>query len=490
VKGVIDMTTTTQRFSAALAILLLAACGGSSSSDSTTPPPGTPVQAIVSGAAQSTASGLVVNGITFQTRGAVVTTDDTPAPVTLAGDDDFRTHIRDGMVVRIRGSHDDSGSGRANEIEVHDLLEGAIDDRGPGHVRVGGVDVSFDDSTHFEDNGGRRIGSDDFSSGERVEISGHSDGRGHIRATSIRKSSATELEREVRAWIVSANGSVLDLSFEKGGAPALSVDVSGIVPAPSLAVGDFVEVKTRGAADASGVFAATAIHEEDDFAAGASVRMEIEGIVSSSDANGFIVAGQQVAYTSSTEFVGGTIDDVVPGVKVEAQGTIGSDGVLSASKVKFRPVVRIDANADAVDASASTLSLLGLTVRVTPSTDVRGFSDLASIPAGARIEVRGSPTRDGSAIDAMRIELIDASSNDRAFLRGVVTEKVGTTQLKLLGLTIDTTGASFRSHADAPMSASAFFDAVTPNQTVVKVRWRPYPSSTAVAVDEAELEND
>jgi hypothetical protein len=39
------------------------------------------------------------------------------------------------------------------------------------------------------------------------------------------------------------------------------------------------------------------------------------------------------------------------------------------------------------------------------------------------------------------------------------------------------------------MGAAAFFDAIVPGETVVKVRWRPYPASTAAAVDEAELEH-
>ena len=481
---------TTKRIFASLTTLLLAACGGSSS-DENGPNPTAPQSSVVSGAVQGTTGGLVVNGITFQTSGAVISTDDTAAPVTLSGEDHVRSFVREGMIVRVRGSHDDSGSGRAEEIELHDLLEGNVEDRGPGRVRVSGVDVSVDDSTHFEDNGGGRIGSDDFSTGERVEISGHSDGRGGVRATSVRKSGeAAESEQEVRAWVVAANGPVLDLSFEKNGATALRVDVSGVSPAPTIAVGDFVEVKTRGAVSAAGIPLATAIHREDDFAAGASVRVHVEGIVSSADSSGFVVAGQRVQYTGTTQFIGGTIDDVVAGVKVEAQGSMGTDGVLTASKVKFRPLVRIDAALEAADATASSLTLLGLAVRVTPSTDVRGVSGIAGIPLGARIEVRGSPTRDGAAIDAMRIELIDTAPADRAFLRGVVTEKIPTSQLKLLGLTVDTSSASFRSHSDAPMAAAAFFEAVTPGETIVKVRWRPYPESTSEPVEEAELEND
>jgi hypothetical protein len=468
----------------------LLACGGGGSDGGGTPAPApSQGETFAAGAVQSTQGGLTVNGITFATAGARLTSDDTPAPVTLAGEDHVRSHVREGMIVRVRGTRDDDARGRASEIELHDLLEGQIDDRGPGRVRVSGVDVSIDDSTVVEDHGGRRIGSDDLSSGERVEISGHPDDRGGIRATSVRRSGdATELEREVRAWVVAVSGGVIDLSFARGGPPALQVDVSAISPAPRVAVGDLVEVKTRGAASPAGVWPATELHREDDLRAGAGVRAQIEGIVSAASATGLTVAGQPVVYAPGVAFVGGTIDDVVPGVKVEAEGAIGDDGVLVASRVKLRPSVRIDANVASVDAAASTLGLLGLTVHVTPSTDVRDVASLASIPAGARVEVRGTPRRDGTGVDATRVELVDEEPNDEAFLRGVVTEKTGTTGLRILGLAIDLRGAELRSHADAPMGAAAFFDAIVPGETVVKVRWRPYPASTAAAVDEAELE--
>jgi len=37
-------------------------------------------------------------------------------------------------------------------------------------------------------------------------------------------------------------------------------------------------------------------------------------------------------------------------------------------------------------------------------------------------------------------------------------------------------------------STQAFLDAITPGQTLVKVRWRPVPSSTSAPVDQAEIE--
>jgi hypothetical protein len=484
------MTTTRQILAAFTTTLLLGACGGGSSDggDATAGGPGAtqPTEAVTVGAVQSTASGLTVNGVTFRTSGARLTSDDDS--VTLSGEDHVKSHVREGMVVRVRGTRDDSG-GHATEIELHDLLEGRIDDRGPGRVRVGGVEVSVDDSTIFEDHRGGRLGPDDFSGGERIEVSGHADDKGGLRATSVRKSGLTEVEREVKAWVVAVNGAVVDLAFSKGGAPAVQVNVSRLSPAPSLSAGDFVEVKSRAEVDASGIPFATELHHEDDLSAGANVRLHLEGLVGAVDGGGFTIAGQRVAVGASTVYVGGTRDDVVPGVKVEAEGTIGADGVLAASKVKFRPLVRVEASVTSVDAAASTLSILGLTAHVTPATDLRGASGLAAIPAGARVEVRGSPTRDGRGVNAMRVEVIDEEPADRAFLRGVVTAKTGTSGLEILGLSIDAGGAEFRSLADAPMSAGAFFDAVVPGRTLVKVRWRPYPATTAAAVDEAELEH-
>ena len=142
-----------------------------------------------------------------------------------------------------------------------------------------------------------------------------------------------------------------------------------------------------------------------------------------------------------------------------------------------------------MNAAAGTFEVLGLVVHVTPSTELRGFSSLSSLPAGAFVQVRGNPTADGSGLNATRVEVLDSSSSDRAFLRGVVSAKTPTSSLEILGLAIDTTAAEFRSPTDGPMTAAAFFDAIAPGQTIVKVRWRPYPASTSEPVDQAELEN-
>ncbi len=449
-----------------------------------------PGPATISGTVQGFAGGLVVNGIAFRTSGATIRAEG-GAPAVLAGETEIRNHLDDGQVVTVRGTVDDGGaSGEADEIELHDLVEGEIEARHAGDVVVAGTSISIDDSTVVADSHGARLVPDDLAVGERIEVSGHADGRGGIRATSVRKSALPAgTERELRAYVLAVAGTVVDLAFSPGGPLAARVDVGGILPAPVVTVGAFVEVRTLGPAGAGGVLTATSFHAEDELPPRSHDRVEIEGLVTALDATGFTVGARRVVATPGTAFVGGTSEDLVVGVALEVEGVLRDDGVLEAHEVKFRPSARVEANVTAVDAGAATVSLLGLTVHVTPSTELRNLASLGAIPVGAHVEVRGTPTQDGTGLNATRLELISASPNDRAFLRGVVSAKTPTSALVILGRTIDTSAAEFRAMGGGTTSATAFFGAVTPGTSVVKVRWRPYPASTSDPVDQAELEN-
>lgn len=469
-----------------VAVLGGAACGSSGGSTGGGPPT---ASATVKGPVQSFDGGLVVNGVAFRTSGAAIR-DDSGASTTLSGEAEVRGRVAEGEVVTVRGGLDDGGtSGHAAEIEVHHTVEGEIEARGPGRIVVSGTAVSVDDSTVLNDRNGNPLVSDDLAVGERVEISGHADGRGGVRATSVRRSADDAgTERELRAWVVGVSGTRVDLSFTRGGPVQVTVDVGGISPAPAVTVGTFVEVKTLGAADGNGVYTAVSIKLEDDLAPGAGERVEVEGIVTSVSATEFTIGAQRVVATASTQLRGGTSEDLVVGVGMEAEGTLRGDGVLEAQVLKFKPSARVEANAAAVDAGAGTFEVLGLAVHVTPSTELRSFSSLDQL-AGQFVQVRGYPTRDGAGLNATRIELLGGTS-DRAFLRGVVEAKTPTSSLRILGISVDTSAASFQDHTQAAMTGAAFFDAITVGETIVKVRWRPYPASTAQAVDEAELQAD
>jgi hypothetical protein len=462
---------------------------------------GGPASTTVKGAVQSLSGGLSVNGVSFRTTGALLSLpDDSTTPVVLENEDAVKGHLDDGMVVTVRGKLDDGGvTGEATEIEFHDLMEATIDDKGAGRIRLLGDDLSIDDSTRIMDRQGNPLTPDDLAIGERVEVSGHGDGKGGLRATFVRvrdDNAALHKDHETKGWVIAINGTVLDLSFTKGGPLALRADIAGIASPPAIAVGDLVEVsfsETNPDLNADGIPDAVAIHLETELEAEPQDEVEVEGIVTAVDASGFTVAGQAVSPNADARFVGGTAADIVVGVKLEAEGVLGDDGVLHASEVKFEASGRIDGNLEAKDEAAGTLTLLGVVVHVTPSTELRGFAALADLAVGWELEVRGYPTSDGLGLNATRIELIKSSPNDRAFLRAVVTTKTPTTALAMMGIAIDTSGASFQRSTgpgtSVAMSAADFFAAITPGQTVVKVRWRPYPASTSQPIDEAELEN-
>jgi hypothetical protein len=477
----------------ALTAATLVACAGGSDPAATGPS-----SATVRGTVQGTIGGLRVNDVTFRTAGAHLhLPDDGPSPVLLEDEDAVRNHLDDGMVVTIRGTIDDDGTGDAIEIEFHDLMEATIDDKGGGRITLLGEDLSIDDSTEIVDRHGNALTPADLGVGDRVEVSGHGDGRGGLRATFVRvrdDNAALDRDHEVKGWVIAITGDVLDLAYTRDGPLAVRVDVSGIASPPAIAVGSFVEVSfPEGNPDpgGDGALDAVAIHLEDSFDGSPEDEMEIEGIVTAVDPAGFTVAGQPVVPDAGARFVGGTADDLVVGVKVEVEGRLGDDGVLHAHKVAFKANVRVDANLEATDGTAGTLTLLGIVAYVTPSTELRSFASLGDLNPDDRIEVRGYPTRDGLGINATRIERISTSPNDRAFLRAVVTAKTPTSALTMLGLAIDTSIASFKDPDDHEIAdAAAFFAAITPGQTVVKVRWQdPYPASTTQAVDEAELEN-
>ncbi len=113
------------------------------------------------------------------------------------------------------------------------------------------------------------------------------------------------------------------------------------------------------------------------------------------------------------------------------------------------------------------------------------LSNLGTSP----VQVRGYRARNGTDVIATRVE---SRSDVRIILQGPVSSKdaaAGT--LAILGLTVRSSGGTeFRDATDGALSASAFFDAVTVDGTVVKARGRDATalSGTTLAAEEVEIE--
>jgi len=329
------------------------------------------------------------------------------------------------------------------------------------------------------------------------------DDRGGLRATRIDKLSGSSDDFELKGIVsgLSATGFTLKTSPDAGPSDTYTVNLLGGATLPAgLANGGLVEVRSLKPVQTGQVIEASSIAIEDRLPGVAGGETEVEGIVTSGAAASFMLAGTTVTTSASTSWSGGLPGDLLPGVKVEAEGVLGADGVLAAHKVSFRASSELQGAAASlvVDAAGlGTLSVNGVTVTVDALTEQRDA--VASLAAGDLIEVRGALGRDGTSLVATRVR---RTSDDRPVIRGVVTAKdaaAGT--LTILGKTIATGSVEangFHGHSDvsgmsgSSMTAAAFFAAVTPGQTVVKARGKD-PAALAGSVltaKEVELEGD
>ncbi|HEY6105137.1 MAG TPA: DUF5666 domain-containing protein, partial [Anaeromyxobacteraceae bacterium] len=274
-----------------------------------------------------------------------------------------------------------------------------------------------------------------------------------------------------------------------------------VVAPVGLANGSFVEVRSA-AAPVAGAVTATAVELEDARLGEAEAEAEVEGIVTSGDSSSFMVNGQAVVTGASTRFENGVAADLVPGVKVEADGHLDSQSppVLHADKVSFRANVRLQgASTDVVIPAAAaprtgSFKVLGLAVVTDAFTEWKEFSgspqDLSTIGAGP-VLVRGMRSRDGSSVVATSVE---RTGDTRLILQGPVTSKdAGAGTLVILGLTVATgAGTEFQGVSGMAMGQAAFLAAVVEGRTVVKARGRDAGSlsGTTLAAEQVEIEGD
>ena len=170
-------------------------------------------------------------------------------------------------------------------------------------------------------------------------------------------------------------------------------------------------------------------------------------------------------------------------MRLEAEGPLDATGALVAVRISFRSSIKIEADASAV--TAGGLTVLGKAVAINPLT--RGEN--GPIANGDHLEIRASLDRDGNLV-ATRI--VKQAASTRVFLQAPVTAKdavAGT--LTMLGITLTTNSQTELRKStdvnDTAVDSATFFAQITPNVTVVKVRWDAF-SSLTLPVKQAEIE--
>lgn len=454
-----------------IVVLAFVGCGGDDGGD-----PYVSVKASTSEGVVTGFGSVIVNGVPYNSSNATVSVDGSPAA---------EADLRVGMVVSVKGSYDSAaGTGTADSIVYADHLQGPIAavDLAAKSLTVLGQTIVVDVMTQYRN-------TTDITTlvvGDIVEVSGHPDHTGTIRATYIEKKAAGS-EFEIKGTV--SNLDLTAKTFTLRVSPvslAVTVTYAGVTLPVGVVDGAYVEVKTG--ADISGVtISASAVEVETEVEITENDHVEIEGYVTDFvSLSEFRVNGISVN-AGSLSIVG-----IGNGVAVEVEGTY-SGGVLVASEVEMHHPCDVMLEGDVGDLTAATITVLGKTIVLTDtteyedesSTELRTFA-FSDIKQGDHVRVAGHWDDVNNHIVAAAVERHNAL--DRAVVQGVVTSSTVLTSFVTVGITVSVDLATEFSDADdLAISAAAFFNLLINDATTVEATWEPFTSLTDPAT-ELEIE--
>ena len=468
---------------------LLSGCGSGGGEGTTT---GT---ASGSSASSGTITGfgsLFVNGKKFETNGVEVRHDGETERCSISQTN--RCGLKEGMTVTVNGSF--NGDQRsASTVQQSDAVEGLVQSIATDGLSliVMGQTVFVDSTTLIDNSNGLNGNISNLDVGDFVEVNGHVRPNGVIQATFIEKK-VVGVTPEVRGFVTGHdnNGSpkpfffIGGLKVEYDNNPIIIGDMP--IPNGSNWNGLFVEVKGTFNS-ATTTLTASKVEPENQGVGNVVDEFEVEGFVTQAgSASGniidFTIGTTQVRTTASTEFRGGTVDEIVVGAKMSAEGRF--DGTtLIAKHVKFHASVKLEGNIATINGNTFTIDgLPGVTVTVDSQTE--GGNTLSNL-LGSHVRVRGRVSGSSSVI-ATRIE--QRSVDNDVDLQGPV-QSISGQDLTILGVTIDTSTISndnFEGLNDQVIGRAAFFNAVKEG-TLVKVKGQLDNSGVGVTWREAELED-
>ena len=188
--------------------------------------------------------------------------------------------------------------------------------------------------------------------------------------------------------------------------------------------------------------------------------------------------------TTNTEFRGGTVDEIVVGAKMSAEGRFDGN-TLIAKHVKFHESVRLEGDATVTGSTLTLAGLSGVTIAVNSQTELKDGGNTITVNdlQGNHVRVRGRVTGPNTVVTT-RIQI--RSSDNDVDLQGPVQSITGNV-ITILGVSVDTSAINqFESVSGTSMSRAGFLAAVRIN-SLVKVKGTL--SGTTVIWDEAELED-
>ncbi|MGZ5249074.1 MAG: DUF5666 domain-containing protein [Caldimonas sp.] len=381
---------------------LVSGCGGGGTAGPSSGGTGTAAASSFSAGTITGFGSVIVNGVRFDDSAATVSDDD--------GNASTKTALKLGMGVEVHGGaiSDDGTGPRAAATDIHfgSELVGpvtAVDATAKSLVILGQTVLVLDTTVIDE----RLVGGfGAITVGTLLEVHGTLDAAtGVYTATRLEPTQA--LARFKIRGIV-ANLDTTRMTFNIGTA---LVSFAGITPVPAaLANGVLVKVRVQPA-QVAGAWVATRL-----VVPGARVgdvdEAEIKGAITAfTSSASFSVNGIPVDASNAT-FTSGTAG-VVLGAQVEVNGT-SSNGVIIAKRVSVvTPEERraegfeLHGAIDTIDTVAKTFVLRGVTVSYAAAgIEYRNGSE-GQLAVGAKVEVRGTLSADGTMLQASRIAFGD-----------------------------------------------------------------------------------
>jgi hypothetical protein len=401
--------------------------------------------------------------------------------------------LKEGMVAVVNFS-----GANATFIIADNELKGTVDSVNAANntITVMGMQVIVDNDTVFEPLG---INLNNFAAGNFAEVHGFFDfSNNTIRATRIEKLNAAPVpgEFEVKGTITAGSFDNPPGTFMIG-TLTVNYQVNSVVLPAGTGDGSFVEVK--GDLNA-GTLEAFSVEIEDEAPnANPNDLFEIEGIVTSvtpaQNPTQIVINGIPILI-SGAAFVNGDIEDLIVGVKAEAEGAVNANGQFVANKIKLKDSVRIAALIDSGSQNPGNNSFTmfnsTITVQITNITALDdkvggSIATVADINNGDYLRIRGFP---GSGNSVVALELERDNNADRSILQGSV-QTFNSPDLTILGVTVMTNAQTAFEINDVNIGLdSATFFSTVKQGDVVKAREDnpPVPLGNTINAKEVSLE--
>jgi hypothetical protein len=376
-------------------------CSGGSSS-SLTAGGGIGGSGIISRGSISAFGSIVVNGTEFDTSTAAIIVGGAQKGI---GDEIARANLDIGRVVTVKGKISADGTKvTAKRVTYNNNIEGPVEnildiDLTSKEIVALGQTVVINAVTKFKETTFDTIAPNDM-----IAVSGYFDDTGVIWATFVEKTGefTPGLEVEVTGFVES-----LDIDLQTFRINELTVNYSsadtGNLPGGVPANGLFVEVE--GNLDAAGSeMLATDIELADELGFEDSDQIEVIGFVTDFvSVFEFTIGTQTVQTDADTIFIDGTPDDIAPGVKLEAEGSL-ANGILMAEEVEFWEPDQIEIEGFVTDVVSASEFTVGNQMVQTDAATVFDGGAPSDIALNVKLEVKGILAGDILVADKVSFE--------------------------------------------------------------------------------------